>query len=64
MLGHDSWEVLRLTDGDEVVGAVELLTGSGSCFVARVAQLLRFGATPSGPGPPGGGMPGSTWARG
>ncbi|HSE07202.1 MAG TPA: DNA topoisomerase (ATP-hydrolyzing), partial [Nocardioidaceae bacterium] len=41
----DDWEVIRLADGDEVVGAVELTTGEETlCFVTSDAQLLHFGA--------------------
>ena len=42
---RDSWEVIALKDGDEVVGAVELT--SAECdlvFISSDAQLLRFGA--------------------
>ncbi|TWD84112.1 DNA gyrase subunit A [Kribbella amoyensis] len=42
---RDSWEVIRLTDGDEVVGAVELATGEEElCFVTSDTQLLHFNA--------------------
>jgi DNA gyrase subunit A len=41
----DAWEVIRLADGDEVVGAVELRTGEEDlCFVTSDAQLLHFSA--------------------
>ena len=44
VLGNrDAWEVIRLADGDEVVGAVELRTGDEElCFVTSDAQLLHF----------------------
>ncbi len=60
VLGRDSWEIVRLADGDEVVGAVELLTGEEDlCFVASDAQLLRFGAATVRPqGRTGGGIAG------
>jgi DNA gyrase subunit A len=56
----DSWEVIRLADGDEVVGAVELVTGDEElCFITSDAQLLRFGAAGVRPqGRSGGGMAG------
>jgi DNA gyrase subunit A len=42
---RDAWEVIRLAEGDEVVGAVELRTGGEElCFVTSDAQLLHFGA--------------------
>ncbi len=41
----DAWEVIRLRNGDEVVGAFELRTGQEDLvFVSSDAQLLRFGA--------------------
>jgi DNA gyrase subunit A len=43
---RDSWEIIRLADGDEVVGAVELATGEEElCFIASDAQLLHFNAS-------------------
>ena len=43
-LSHrDDWEVIRLTEGDEVVGAVEVRTGDEDlCFITSDAQLLHF----------------------
>ena len=60
VLGRDDWEVVRLADGDEVVGAVELLTGRESlCFITSDAQLLHFGADAVRPqGRSGGGIAG------
>jgi DNA gyrase subunit A len=60
VLGRDDWEVIRLADGDEVVGAVELTTGREIlCFVTSDAQLLHFGADVVRPqGRSGGGMAG------
>jgi DNA gyrase subunit A len=57
---RDAWEVLRLADGDEVVGAVELRTGEEElCFVTSDAQLLHFPAAAVRPqGRSGGGMAG------
>ncbi|HHU40039.1 MAG TPA: DNA topoisomerase IV subunit A [Propionibacterium sp.] len=60
MLAKDSWEVIRLEAGDEVVGAVELADDAGElCFISSDAQLLHFPASvvrPQGRG--GGGMAG------
>jgi DNA gyrase subunit A len=60
VLGKDEWEVIRLADGDEVVGAVELTTGAESlCFLTSDAQLLHFGADAVRPqGRSGGGIAG------
>jgi DNA gyrase subunit A len=57
---RDAWEVIRLGDGDEVVGAVELRTGEEElCFVTSDAQLLHFGAAGVRPqGRSGGGIAG------
>ncbi|THJ04795.1 DNA topoisomerase IV subunit A, partial [Nocardioides sp.] len=60
VLGKDEWEVIRLGDGDEVVGAVELDSGSEElCFVTSDAQLLHFSADGVRPqGRSGGGIAG------
>jgi DNA gyrase subunit A len=60
LLNKDSWEVIRLGDGDEVVGAVELRTGQEElCFITSDAQLLHFGAEGVRPqGRSGGGVAG------
>jgi DNA gyrase subunit A len=61
VLGNrDAWELVRLADGDEVVGAVELLTGDEElCFITSDAQLLHFGAGGVRPqGRSGGGIAG------
>ena len=60
VLGKDEWEVIRLADGDEVVGAVELTTGHETvCFITTDAQLLHFGAEAVRPqGRSGGGIAG------
>ncbi|GAB3825158.1 DNA gyrase/topoisomerase IV subunit A [Kribbella italica] len=57
---RDSWEVIRLADGDQVVGAVELTTGEEElCFIASDAQLLHFSASAVRPqGRTAGGMAG------
>jgi DNA gyrase subunit A len=66
VLGRDEWEVIRLADGDEVVGAVELATGSEVlCFITSDAQLLHFGADGVRPqGRSGGGIAGIRVAAG
>ena len=67
-LNKESWEVISLRDGDEVVGAVEL-TGEQAdlVFVTSDAQVLRFPAAKVRPqGRSAGGMAGinlSTKAR-
>ncbi|MDO5092969.1 MAG: DNA topoisomerase IV subunit A [Propionibacteriaceae bacterium] len=43
VIGKDSWDVIRLDDGDEVVGAVEL-TAPNVAFITTDAQLLHFSA--------------------
>ncbi|MDX6325454.1 MAG: gyrase subunit [Nocardioidaceae bacterium] len=60
LLGRDAWEVIRLADGDEVVGAVELDTGEEElCFATSEAQLLHFPASGVRPqGRSGGGIAG------
>ncbi len=60
VLGRDAWEVVRLADGDEVVGVVELVDGEEELvFVSSDAQLLHFPASGVRPqGRSGGGMAG------
>ena len=60
LANRDAWEVVRLADGDEVVGAVELRTGEEElCFVTSDAQLLHFPAAAVRPqGRSGGGIAG------
>jgi DNA gyrase subunit A len=60
------FEVVSLKDGDEVVGAVELSTGTEDLvFITSDAQLLRFGAATVRPqGRPAGGMAGIKLAAG
>ncbi|RZS82990.1 DNA gyrase subunit A [Motilibacter rhizosphaerae] len=57
---QDAFPLLRLDDGDRVVGAVELATGREDLvFVTSDAQLLRFGADGVRPqGRAGGGIAG------
>ena len=66
VLARDEWEVIGLKDGDEVVGAVELRTGTEElCFVTSDAQLLHYGAEGVRPqGRSGGGMAGVRVAEG
>ncbi|NYD41589.1 DNA gyrase/topoisomerase IV subunit A [Nocardioides panaciterrulae] len=60
VLAREEWEVVSLKDGDEVVGAVELVTGEETlCFITSDAQLLHFGADAVRPqGRSGGGIAG------
>ncbi|WP_371402282.1 DNA topoisomerase IV subunit A [Kribbella sp. NBC_00662] len=57
---RDSWEIIGLKDGDEVIGAVELSTGDEElCFITSDAQLLHFPASAVRPqGRTAGGMAG------
>jgi DNA gyrase subunit A len=66
VLGKDEWEVIRLADGDALVGAVELATGDEElCFISSDAQLLHFAAGSVRPqGRAGGGMAGIRLAAG
>jgi DNA gyrase subunit A len=61
----DSWEVIALKDGDQVVGAVELPhEDCDLVFVTSDAQLLRFGADKVRPqGRAAGGMAGVHLAK-
>ena len=60
VLNRDEWEVISLKDGDEVVGAVELVTGTETlCFITTDAQLLHYAADNVRPqGRSGGGIAG------
>ncbi|MGH3506891.1 MAG: DNA gyrase/topoisomerase IV subunit A [Nocardioidaceae bacterium] len=60
VLGKDSWDVIRLADGDEVVGGVELKSPDDALvFVTSDAQLLHFAASAVRPqGRSGGGIAG------
>jgi DNA gyrase subunit A len=66
LANKDVWDVIRLDEGDEVVGAVELTTGDEELvFISSAAQLLRFPASavrPQGRG--GGGIAGLRVADG
>jgi DNA gyrase subunit A len=59
-LNRESWELIRLAEGDAVVGAVELQAGTEQlCFVTSDAQLLHFPADAVRPqGRAGGGVAG------
>jgi DNA gyrase subunit A len=63
---RSDFEIVALRDGDEVVGAAELRTGTEDLvFITSDAQLLRFGATAVRPqGRPAGGMAGIKLAAG
>ena len=60
VLGRDEWDVISLKEGDEVVGAVELATGTETlCFITTDAQLLHYSAESVRPqGRSGGGIAG------
>jgi DNA gyrase subunit A len=60
LTNRDSWDVIRLDDGDEVVGGVELADADAELvFVTSDAQLLRFPASAVRPqGRAGGGVAG------
>ncbi|MFZ0529273.1 MAG: DNA topoisomerase (ATP-hydrolyzing) [Propionicimonas sp.] len=66
VLAKDSWEIIRLDDGDEVVGAVELPHDLVEfVFITTDAQLLHFPAAGVRPqGRSGGGMAGIKLAAG
>ena len=65
LLSKDSWEIIRLEEGDQVVGATELLHDLDELvFVTSDAQLLHFPAGSVRPqGRSGGGMAGVKLAR-
>jgi len=60
IIGKDAWEIIRLDDGDEVVGAVELAHDLDEfVFISSDAQLLHFPVSSVRPqGRSGGGMAG------
>ncbi len=60
VLNRDSWDVIRLDPGDQVVGAIELTTADVELvFISGDAQLLHFPAAAVRPqGRSGGGMVG------
>ena len=63
---RDSWDLISLADGDEVVGAAVLSTGDEQlAFITSDAQLLRFDASLVRPqGRAGGGVAGIKLAAG
>jgi DNA gyrase subunit A len=66
IIGKDAWDIIRLDDGDEVVGAVELTHDLVELvFITSDAQLLHFPASGVRPqGRSGGGMAGIKLERG
>ena len=66
IIGKDSWEIIRLDDGDEVVGAVELTDETPDlAFISSDSSLLRFPASKVRPqGRSGGGMAGISLSPG
>lgn len=60
LTNKDSWDIIRLDDGDQVVGAVELISEDDELtFITSQAQLLHFPASTVRPqGRTGGGMAG------
>ncbi|MGV8849981.1 MAG: DNA gyrase/topoisomerase IV subunit A [Propionibacteriaceae bacterium] len=66
IIGKDAWDLIRLDDGDRVVGAVELTDESADLvFVTSDASLLHFPASSVRPqGRSGGGMAGINLAKG
>jgi DNA gyrase subunit A len=66
VLTRDAWDIIRLEDGDEVVGALELADDSAELiFISDEAQLLHFPASSVRPqGRSGGGIAGIKLAAG
>lgn len=66
LTNKDAWEIIRLDDGDFVVGALELADENAElCFISSDAQLLHFPASVVRPqGRSGGGMAGIKLAAG
>jgi DNA gyrase subunit A len=66
VLGRDAWDVIRLDDGDEVVGALELTDEDAELvFISDDAQLLHFPASGVRPqGRSGGGIAGIKLGQG
>ncbi|MGI5950459.1 MAG: DNA gyrase/topoisomerase IV subunit A [Brooklawnia sp.] len=66
LTSRDSWEYIKLADGDEVVGALELVDQTHELvFITSDAQLLHFPADKVRPqGRNGGGMAGIKLAAG
>lgn len=66
IIGKDSWDLIRLDQGDKVVGAVELTSESAELvFISSDASLLHFPASTVRPqGRSGGGMAGINLVKG
>ena len=66
IIGKDSWDIIRLDPGDQVVGAVELTSESAELvFVSSDASLLHFPVSVVRPqGRSGGGIAGINLAKG
>ena len=66
VLSKDSWDVIRLDDGDSLVGALQLTDENAELvFITSDAQLLHFNASVVRPqGRSGGGMAGIKLAAG
>jgi len=66
LTNRDSWDLIGLADGDEVVGSAVLETGNEQLvFITSDAQLLRFDASAVRPqGRSGGGVAGVRLAEG
>jgi len=66
IIGKDSWDLIRLDQGDNVVGAVELTSESAELvFISSDASLLHFPASTVRPqGRSGGGMAGINLVKG
>ncbi|CAN5137248.1 DNA topoisomerase IV subunit A [soil metagenome] len=66
LANRDSWEIITLADGDQVIGAVQLATGTEELvFITSDAQLLRYSAELVRPqGRSGGGIAGIKLAAG
>ena len=66
IIGKDSWDIIRLDPGDQVVGAVELTSEAAELvFVSSDASLLHFPASAVRPqGRSGGGIAGINLAKG
>jgi len=65
LLAKESWDLIRLDDGDQVVGGVETAGEHELVFITNDAQLLRFPASVVRPqGRSGGGVAGVRLAPG
>jgi DNA gyrase subunit A len=66
LLNKESWEIIALKPGDELIGAASLTTGAETlCFITSDAQLLHYSADTVRPqGRAGGGITGIRLAQG